>query len=90
VRAGGAGGLVAGHPTAEAMAIHPFRLAGLTPEIAVAAVGLGREGFHADPADRLIYATARTHGVPLLSADRLMAGFETGLGRRVPRLVVWE
>jgi PIN domain nuclease of toxin-antitoxin system len=73
-----------------ALAAHPFRLVELSPDIAVAAVELGREGFHADPADRLIYATARAHRAPLLSADRLMRDFEVGLGKRVPRLVVWD
>jgi PIN domain nuclease of toxin-antitoxin system len=75
---------------AQALATHPCRLAELSPEIAVTAVELGREGFHADPADRLIYATARVHGAPLLSADRLMRDFEKSLGARVPRLVVWD
>ncbi len=28
------------------------------------------QGFHGDPADRLIVATARTHGLPLATRDR--------------------
>jgi len=43
-------------------------LAELTPGIAVAAGEL--PGFHGDPADRLLYATASVLGVPLLTKDR--------------------
>jgi PIN domain nuclease of toxin-antitoxin system len=41
----------------------------VTPEIAVAAALLD-ESFPPDPADRLIYATARRHGAPLVTRDR--------------------
>lgn len=48
--------------------------------LAVAAGRLGTEGLHGDPADRLIVATARQHGVPLVTKDtalRAFAGVET-------------
>ncbi|MCK6566018.1 MAG: type II toxin-antitoxin system VapC family toxin [Dehalococcoidia bacterium] len=44
------------------------RLAALTPEIAVIAGQLGG-GFHGDPADRLIVATARQLRAPLVTSD---------------------
>lgn len=75
---------------AQAVSAHPFTPADLSWEVAIAAVDLGREGFHLDPADRLIYATARALGAPLLSADSLMEAFERRLPARSPRLVVWD
>ena len=62
---------------------HP-RAAGLplTPEIATRAALLEEEDFPGDPADRIIYATARHHGTALVSRDNAIAGFDT------PR-VVW-
>ncbi len=40
----------------------------LTARIAAENVSLG-PGFHNDPADQLIVATARLHGLPLMTAD---------------------
>jgi PIN domain nuclease of toxin-antitoxin system len=40
----------------------------LSPRIAVDATRLP-EPFHRDPADRLLVATARTFGVPMLTVD---------------------
>ncbi len=48
-----------------------LRIADLTPEIAVESTLLA--GFHADPADQLIVATARLAGLPLVSADQRIA-----------------
>lgn len=49
----------------------------IEPAIAVDSVRLpGR--FHADPADRLIVATARYWGVPLVSADRAIIEYAAG------------
>lgn len=48
-------------------------LAPLTPGIAVAAAEL--PGFHGDPADRFLYATARVLGVPLLTKDRRLGDY---------------
>lgn len=45
-------------------------------DIAVTAALLGEEGFHRDPADRLIYATARHRGATLVSRDRAMREFD--------------
>jgi PIN domain nuclease of toxin-antitoxin system len=43
----------------------------LTPEIAALAYQLP-EGFPSDPADRLIAATARAHGLTLVTKDQRM------------------
>lgn len=57
---------------------HPgFELAPLTPSIAVASNRLP-EGFHGDPADRMIVATARALAATLVTRDRRMLGY----GRR--------
>jgi len=40
----------------------------LTARIAAESVRLGPD-FHNDPADRIIVATARIHGLPLMTAD---------------------
>ena len=51
-----------------------FVLAPIEPAIAVDSVRLpGR--FHADPADRMIVATARRRGVPLVTADRAILSY---------------
>lgn len=62
------------HPRANAIA--------LTPEIATQAALLEREGFSEDPADRIIYATARTAGVPLVTRDAAIRDFD-------PARVIW-
>lgn len=51
-----------------ALALPGIRLAPVEPEIAVDSVRLPGS-FHADPADRLIVATARHWNAPLLTAD---------------------
>jgi PIN domain nuclease of toxin-antitoxin system len=43
---------------------------------------LGRDGFPGDPADRIIYTTARELGVRLVSRDQEITGFD-------PARVVW-
>lgn len=45
-----------------------IRLLQLTPEIAVESTHLPG-GFHRDPADQIIVATARIHGCPLVTSD---------------------
>ena len=52
----------------EALDIPGIRLTPLEPGIAVGSVRLPG-AFHADPADRMIVATARFLGAPLLTAD---------------------
>lgn len=54
----------------------------LTTEIAVAAALVEREGLRGDPVDRMIYATARTHGVPLVTRDEALRRFD-------PARTVW-
>jgi PIN domain nuclease of toxin-antitoxin system len=48
----------------------------LTPKVAVDAALLEREGFSGDPADRLIYATARDVGARLVTRDERIRGFD--------------
>jgi PIN domain nuclease of toxin-antitoxin system len=50
------------------------RLVPLTPRIAVEANELP-DPFHRDPADRILVATARVHGFPLLTADQKILGY---------------
>ncbi len=54
----------------------------LTPKIALDAALLEREGFASDPADRLIYATARDSGARLVTRDARIREFD-------PRGTVW-
>ncbi|MDX1998464.1 MAG: type II toxin-antitoxin system VapC family toxin [Thermoanaerobaculia bacterium] len=64
----------------QALARPALELLPITAEIAVAAGRLGTEGLHGDPADRLIVATARQNGVPLVTKDaalRAFSGVET-------------
>jgi PIN domain nuclease of toxin-antitoxin system len=51
------------------LSLRGIRLAPITPSIAIDSVGLPGS-FHADPADRLIIATARETGFPLLTSDQ--------------------
>ena len=51
-------------------------------DVAIAAAQLPRDGFPGDPADRMIYATARVHGVPLVTKDGALRAFD-------PRGTVW-
>jgi PIN domain nuclease of toxin-antitoxin system len=54
-------------------AAHPrsVQLVSITPPIAAAVAALP-DSFHRDPADRLIVATSRVLGIPVLSHDRLI------------------
>lgn len=52
----------------DALAAPGVSLVPLEPEIAVASTRLPAD-FHGDPADRIIVATARTHGHTLVTAD---------------------
>lgn len=54
---------------AQALARPRVELAALTAEIAVAAGRLGDDGFHGDPADRMIAATAIALGAELVTRD---------------------
>jgi PIN domain nuclease of toxin-antitoxin system len=54
----------------------------LTSTVAVRAALLGREGFGGDPADRIIYATARNAGARLVTRDRSLRAFD-------PRGTIW-
>ncbi|MGI9116639.1 MAG: type II toxin-antitoxin system VapC family toxin [Gaiellales bacterium] len=75
---------------ASAIESEPFAIAPLTAEIAAVAADLGSEGFHGDPADRMIYATARVLDVPLLSGDRRIHAFDRALPKARGRRVIWN
>ena len=57
-----------------ALALPGIYLAPIEPAIAIDSVRLPGE-FHADPADRLIIATARHHNAPLVTADRAILAY---------------
>lgn len=54
------------------------RVQALAPDadVAVRAGLLAGEGFHGDPADRFIYATALAAGAKLVTRDRALRGFD--------------
>jgi PIN domain nuclease of toxin-antitoxin system len=56
----------------EGLRAERLELLPLTPAVAVAAAQLGT--FHGDPADRLIVATALTHGASLITRDEKIRG----------------
>lgn len=58
----------------DALALPGMRLIAIEPSIAVASTCLPGQ-FHADPADRLIVATARHHGAPLVTADAAILAY---------------
>lgn len=58
----------------QALSLPGVRLAPLEPAICIDSVRLPGS-LHADPADRLIIATARHAGVPLLTADRAILAY---------------
>ena len=60
-----------------ALRLPGIRLAPILPAIAIDSVRLPG-AFHADPADRLIVATARHHGAALVTADRAILEYAGG------------
>ena len=54
-----------------------LRVIALTPEIAMESCNLPG-GFHRDPADQVIVATARTHNLTLLTKDRKIIEYPHG------------
>jgi PIN domain nuclease of toxin-antitoxin system len=74
-----AGGLDLGKPVwewvEEALLAPTINIEPITARIAVEAALLPGD-FHKDPADRLIVATARVMGVPLLSMDRKITAYQ--------------
>lgn len=59
----------------------------LSPRAAIQAFALDVAGFHGDPADRLIYATAAERMVPLVTADTRIHDFVEDA--RLPVRLVW-
>ena len=60
-----------------ALALPAIGLLPIEPAIAIESARLPG-AFHADPADRFIVATARHHGVPLLTADYAILTYAAG------------
>ena len=58
------------------LATQGYRLADLTTAIGADA-GTLPGGIHGDPADRIIIATARAFGCPVLTADRKILAYAT-------------
>ncbi|MFV0318586.1 MAG: type II toxin-antitoxin system VapC family toxin [Microthrixaceae bacterium] len=56
----------------------PLRVAPLSPAVAAAAGAF--ETVHGDPADRLILATAQTHGLTLATSDSTLADAAASMG----------
>ncbi len=54
----------------------------ISPKVAAAVGSLPRDFPARDPADRIIYATARTHELPLVSSDRQLRSHDS--------TVVWD
>lgn len=57
-----------------ALALPKIQLAALDPAIAVRSTKLPGE-FHADPADRIIVATALEHAAPILTPDERIRSY---------------
>jgi PIN domain nuclease of toxin-antitoxin system len=53
---------------------YDIRVADLSPEISVESTQL--LNFHRDPADQIIVATSRVLGMPLLTSDKQILGFD--------------
>lgn len=67
---------------ADALNVHEVQALAPTVATALRAGSLDPAGFHGDPADRLIYATAVDHDATLISADER-------LRRSDPARVIW-
>ena len=65
----------------QALARSGLRAVPLAPSIATAA-GMLDDPFPGDPADRMIYATARAEGADLVTRDRRLRDYD-------PRATVW-
>ncbi len=58
----------------QALSYPGIKLLELTPEIAIESTRLPQP-FHKDPADQIIVATARIHGVPLVTCDAIIRAY---------------
>jgi len=66
----------------QALALPGIRVEQLSPRVAVAAAMLDGQEFPGDPADRMIYATGRALGMPLITRDAALREFD-------PRGTLW-
>ncbi len=60
----------------QALARPKLMLVDLSVDITITAGFLGQEGFHGDPADRLIVSTAMHYGVNLITKDKKIRAFK--------------
>jgi PIN domain nuclease of toxin-antitoxin system len=61
----------------QALSLPRVELMPITPEIAIVAGYLGTQGFHGDPADRIITATSICNGARLVTKDKSIRAFES-------------
>jgi PIN domain nuclease of toxin-antitoxin system len=59
----------------QALKLSKVRLLPLSPRIALKSTTLG-EGLHGDPVDRILVATATEYGVPLVTKDKRILGYQ--------------
>jgi PIN domain nuclease of toxin-antitoxin system len=59
----------------QALASPRMKLLEITADIAVRAGMLGKHGFHGDPADRIIVATAISHKASLVTKDKAIRAY---------------
>lgn len=74
----------------QALAEDRIELAPLEWRIAMDAADLRDQGFHGDPVDGLVYATARHAHAPLITVDALITAFDSRVNARQRTLVVWD
>jgi PIN domain nuclease of toxin-antitoxin system len=60
---------------ARALALEGVETLPLHPDAAIDAALLPEQGFHRDPVDRIVFATARRLGAPLVTKDRRIRSF---------------
>lgn len=62
----------------------------LVPDAAIRVADLDASGFHRDPADRLLYATALGLGVPFATRDSRMHAYSASAPSRLRVDCVWD
>lgn len=67
-----------------------IRLHPLSPDAAIQVLELERTGFHPDPADRLLYATALGLGVPFITRDARIRRYARSAPPRLGVEVLWD
>lgn len=67
-----------------------FTLVPLSPQMAVTTFDLYSAGFHGDPADRMIYATALQLRLPLATADQKIRDFAAAAPGHLKVECIWN